>query len=56
LEEAVSTNLSSDAQRQSWVQPRLTFEGNVEELVLAIPGKLSVTPGDTAENRKVPGL
>ena len=52
----MSTIVSSDAQRQAWVPPRLTFEGNVEDLVLAIPGKLSVTPGDTAENRKVPGL
>jgi hypothetical protein len=48
--------VSSNAERPKWEQPKLTFEGNLEELVLAIPGKTSITPGDAQENRKVPGL
>ena len=42
--------------RPVWETPKLTYEGNIDELVLAIPGKTSVTPGDAQENRKVPGL
>lgn len=42
--------------RPVWETPKLMYEGNVEELVLAIPGKASVHPGDAQENRKVPGL
>lgn len=44
--------MSTDGQRQVWVKPKLILEGNLEELVLAIPGKISVTPGDLQENRK----
>jgi hypothetical protein len=44
--------VSTYGQRQAWVKPTLILEGNLEELVLAIPGKLSVTPGDPQENRK----
>ena len=55
-EKAVSGNVATEAERQPWEQPKLTFEGNVEELVLAIIGKISVTPGDAQENRKVSGL
>jgi hypothetical protein len=47
---------STGAERRTWETPTLTYEGNVEELVLAIPGKTSVVPGDAQENRKVPGL
>jgi hypothetical protein len=52
VQEKVSTN----TERPAWETPVLTYEGNVDELVLAIPGKTSVTPGDAQENRKVPGL
>lgn len=48
--------VSTKAERRPWETPALTYEGSVEELVLAIPGKSSVTPGDQQENRKVPGL
>ncbi len=48
--------MSSHVQQQTWERPTLTFEGNIEELVLAIAGKASVTPGDVQENRKVLGL
>lgn len=48
--------MSTNAERQVWEKPKLTLEGNVEDLVLAIGGKLSVTPGDVQENRKVVGL
>ena len=54
-EEAVE-QVTSDAKRRTWERPTLTFEGNVEDLVLALGGKLSVTPGDAQENRKVIGL
>ena len=48
--------MSTDRGRQAWETPILTYEGNIDELVLAIPGKSSVTPGDTQETRKNPGL
>jgi len=48
--------VSSDVERPTWERPTLTFEGNIEELVLAIGGKASVTPGDVQENRKALGL
>lgn len=48
--------MSTSTERPPWETPVLTYEGNVDELVLAIPGKTSVTPGDAQENRKVPGL
>jgi hypothetical protein len=48
--------VSSDGERQRWERPTLTFEGNVEELVLAIAGKASVDPTDTQEPLKVIGL
>jgi hypothetical protein len=48
--------VSSDVERQTWERPTLTFEGNIEELVLAIPGKASVDPSDTQEPLKVVGL
>ena len=46
----------STERRPVWVTPKLTYEGTIEELVLAIPGKTSITPGDQQENRKNPGL
>ena len=49
-------NVSKNQQRLVWETPLLTYEGNVDELVLAIPGKSSVTPGDAQENRKILGL
>ena len=49
-------DVSTKPVRQVWQAPALTYEGNVDELVLAIPGKTSITPGDAQENRKVPGL
>lgn len=45
--------VSTDAGRKVWERPVLTLHGNVQELVLAIGGKASVTPGDPQENRKV---
>ena len=42
--------------RRVWVAPTLTFEGTVEDLVLVLPGKLSVSPGDPGEAQKVPTL
>jgi hypothetical protein len=47
--------VSTNRERQVWETPVLTYEGNVDELVLAIPGKSSVTPGDTQETRKALG-
>lgn len=48
--------MSSDVERKTWETPTLTFEGNVEELVLGIPGKASVDPTDPTEPNKVIGL
>jgi hypothetical protein len=45
-----------DVERQTWEHPTLTFEGNIEDLILAIPGKASVTPADAQENRKALGF
>ena len=55
MEQGGEQYVSTNAERQVWERPVLTFHGNVAELVLAIPGKSSVTPGDAQENRKVRG-
>ena len=48
--------MSTSASRPAWETPTLTFEGNLEELILTAPGKTSMQPGDQQENRKNPGL
>jgi hypothetical protein len=47
------TNVANGETRAPWEHPKLTFEGNLHEIVLGGTGKNTVAPKDPGENAKV---
>lgn len=45
---------SGDPGKKPWEAPKLTYMGDVEEVVQGGTGKLTTTPSDPGESKKTP--